>query len=72
MIIKRERAELLLEWKSCTPRNGYYTEELKRQKEDLILKMKILNARGRWSSKKDLYENQLSKIQEISMYAQKN
>jgi len=71
LIIKKDRAQALLDWKSCTPRNGYYTEELKRKKEALILKLKILNARGKWSNRKDLYEVQLKTIEPIKLKAQK-
>ena len=69
--IKKTRAELVLQWKDCTPRNGYYTEEMKDKKEKLILKIKILNARGRWSNRKKLYETQLASLKPIKVMAQK-
>lgn len=41
--IKKKRAKLLGKWKSATPRNGYYTYDLRQQKLALINQMKIYN-----------------------------
>jgi hypothetical protein len=45
--IKKDRALLLInEWKQTTPRNGRYTEEMKKKKLNLIERMRGLNKRG--------------------------
>jgi hypothetical protein len=45
LIIKKERAHLLLKWKSVVKRNGYYTEEELKRRNALIAEMKELNRR---------------------------
>ncbi len=50
LIVKNKQAELLTTWKDCTPRNGYYTEELKTLKEQLITDIRRLNAKGRFKN----------------------
>ena len=45
LIIKKERAECVLRWKSVVKRNGKYTPKELRKKEELITEIRRLNKR---------------------------